>query len=114
MAVAAASSSRCNIQTHEHTLLVREIADNFLQRRRQFPDEGWYGENLIGAGELRLNREINDFEIVASGEMGLANLFEICEGGDGPGCLAGDVETQVPAFPVQGRFNLESIGWTGH
>jgi hypothetical protein len=45
--------ARKKVETGDDTLSVGQIADDFADRRRQYPHERWHGQNLVVLRALR-------------------------------------------------------------
>jgi hypothetical protein len=74
------STGRSNVESDEHTLGVRQIADNFADWRRQSPYESWNRQYLVSTGELRVLQKIDDFNLVFSTKVFFTDLLEIRNG----------------------------------
>src|SRR5580765_3581066 len=90
----ASSSSRTEIQSHEHTLRVRQIADDLLDGLRQPPHERRQCEDLVALGELGVLEEIDHLDLVAPLQVRFADLLQIREREDRLRGLSRDVEAQ--------------------
>src|SRR5580765_3392552 len=91
-ATTAWSSSRTEIQSYEHTLRVRQIADDPLDRFGQPSHERRQRQDLVAVGELRVLDEIDDLDLVASRQVRFADLPQIGERQDRLRRLPGDIE----------------------
>ena len=87
---------RPQIEADQHALLVGQVADDLLHRRRQTPDQRRHRDDLIAARELRLLQQIDDLDPVASGQMLFADRLEVAQRGGRSGALPGDVQPQDP------------------
>ena len=65
------------VEAHQHAVLVRQIADDALHRRRQAADQRRHRDNLNGPGQLRMLHQVDDLNPVASGEMLFADRLEV-------------------------------------
>src|SRR6185437_4566252 len=91
---------------NQHTFGVRQVSDDFLDRSWQAPNQSGNSDDLISAGQLRIFKQINDFDAISSAHVLLAELLEIAKGRDRVGCVTGDVEAQLPfhGFLVRASF----------
>ena len=75
---------------------IGQVADDFADRRRQFPHQRRHGQNLVALRELRIFHQVDDLDAVATGQVLFAELLEIAKGGDRFRSRSGDVEPQIP------------------
>src|SRR3569833_1150954 len=101
--------ARPQIQANQRALSVREVSNNLLNWRWKLAHKCGNGENLVTMGELRVLEQVDNLDLILSGEMLLANLFEISECGDGLWRLAGDIQPQPPHLPR--RDGLSAVIW---
>src|SRR5437773_6186307 len=83
-----------NLESKQHFVLVREIADHSTQGWRQLLDEGRRGENAIRLRDLGLLQHIDDLESILSVEILVANATEVRDGQLGSRTRAGHVQLQ--------------------
>ncbi len=100
MALTWARLGRLEIESNQHPLTIREIADDFLDRGRQPSDQSGNGDNLIAACQLRVAQEIDDFDPISASHVRLANLLEIAERRDRVGSVSCHVQAQFPLCGV--------------
>lgn len=65
------------IQPHNDTLGLGEVANDFLDRRREPSHQGRNGDDLIALGQLWLLQQVDDFDTVLALLLVLANLLEV-------------------------------------
>src|SRR4051812_41204543 len=95
------SASRLQIEAHQHSVGVGEIADDFAHRDGEFAYERGDGHDLITPRDLRIGSDVDDLDGVAVVEVLGAELFQVGDGGDGFGGLSDDVKAQVPRIVVR-------------
>src|SRR5687767_5029496 len=89
-----------HVQTDQDALLVGEIADDFLDGNRQLPHQGGNGEVLVAGRQPGVLQQVYDFDLVATGHMGLTEPLQVRERGHRLGGLPGHVEPKGPGlFP---------------
>src|ERR1700730_1317436 len=86
---------RANIEAHEDTLGVREVADNFANGLRKVAYQGRNGKYLVVLSELGGFYQVDDVEPVTALQMLLTNFLQIPQGDQGFWCLTGDVQAQL-------------------
>ena len=72
-------SPSTEIQPHKNSLMIGQIANDFLDRMRQTAHERGDGENLVAAGKPGVLEQIDDFQLVAAPEIVFADRFQIRE-----------------------------------
>src|SRR5687768_9068040 len=65
------------IQAHERSLRVRQVADDLLDRLWQLAHQRRQRQDLIAARELRFLQQIDHFDPVFPGQMLLADPFQV-------------------------------------
>ena len=65
------------LEADQHALGVRQVADQLLDRFRQFSDERRDGDDLIAAGELWVLDQVDHFDFVPSREVRVADLPQV-------------------------------------
>src|SRR4051794_8792513 len=73
------SSSRSQIQPNQHSFSIGQVANYFSHGFRQFPDQGWNGEDLVAAGQGGIFEKVHDFNAVFASHMLLADAFQISQ-----------------------------------
>jgi hypothetical protein len=58
--------ARPQVQSHEHTLGIRQVPDDLAHRNRQLSDQRRQGEDLITSGQLRILQKVYDLDTVFS------------------------------------------------
>ena len=76
---------------------------------RKFSHERRNSQNLIAARQRGIFHQIDDFDVILTFQIFLANFFEILEGGERAGRLAGYIETQIPTVRIV-AVGLRRIG----
>ena len=71
------SAYRLQIQPHNDALGLREVPNDFLDRRREPSNQCGNSNDLIALGQLRLLKQIDDFDAVLAVQFVLANLLEV-------------------------------------
>ena len=66
---------RPEIEAGQSALGVGQVADDFSKRQGSFPYNRRKGDNLVYPSGSRILYQIDDFDMVASGEMLFADLF---------------------------------------
>src|SRR5271157_1455257 len=87
-----------DVEADQDSFRAREVADDPPQGRRELPDQGGNGQDLVGAGQLRGEQEVNHLDGVAPPEILLADPPEVVDRRQRPGRLAGHVEAKLYAF----------------
>src|SRR5271157_1006617 len=87
-----------DVEADQDSFRAREVADDPPQGRRELPDQGGNGQDLVGAGQLRGEQEVNHLDGVAPPEVLLADPPEAVDRRQRPGRLAGHVEAKHHAF----------------
>ena len=87
------SSPSTEIESHENSLTIGQIANDLLDRMRQTAHERWDGDNLVAAGKPGVLEQIDDFQLVAAPEIVFADRFQIRERTQRPGRFSRDVES---------------------
>ncbi len=72
---------RSKVETDEHPLGIGEISYDLSDRLGEFPHERRDGDDLIALGKLRVFEQVDDFYVVASLQVLLADFLEVGEGG---------------------------------
>ena len=90
--------SSSKVQTHQYSLSIGQISNNFADRLGQFTHEGRDSQYLVPAGQSRVFEEVHDLDVISSSEVFFAETFEIGECGQGLGRLAGDIEPQLKSL----------------
>jgi len=75
LAIQPSSAHRLNIQTHQCTLGLGEVPNDFLNWRRQPSHQGWNGDDLIALCQLRLLEQVDDFNTVLAPQLVLTNFL---------------------------------------
>ena len=70
-------SGRTQVESDQHPLGVRQIADDLLNGLGQSAHQRRHSENLVAAGELRVLQQVDHLDVIAPGEILLADAFEI-------------------------------------
>src|SRR6185295_814974 len=91
----SSSGPDTEIQSDEHALRVREIADDLLDRFWQPSHERGHGEDLVALSELWILHQVDHLDLVPPMEVLLADLPQIREGEDRFRRLPGDVQPQL-------------------
>ena len=71
------SARRSNVEADEHTLSVRQVANDLLDRLRQPSYEGWNRQYLVPAGELRVLEKVHDLDLVFSRKAPVTDPLEV-------------------------------------
>ena len=82
------------LEAEQHFLGVGEVADDAPQGRRQLLDQRGRRENLVLLGELRMCEDIDDLEVVAAGQIVLADALEVLDGERRARRGSGDIELE--------------------
>ena len=82
------------LEAEEHFLGVGEVADDAPQRRRQLLDQRRRRQNLVLFGQLGMLDDVDDLELIAAGEIGLAESLQVLDGERGARRGAGDIELE--------------------
>src|SRR6185503_2052917 len=92
------SSDRPNIQADQNPFGIGKIPDDFSDRLRELPDQGWNRQNLIAASERGIFQQVDDLQSVLAGNVCLAELLQVAKGAHRFRSLAGNIKTQLPLF----------------
>ena len=71
---------RPKIEASQDAPGVGQVADDFSNGRGPFPYDCRHGDDLVVARDLRILDQIDDLDMVVSGEMFFADPLEIAEG----------------------------------
>src|SRR5262245_46680345 len=102
---------RAEVQSHQHPVRVREIADDFFHRRWQISHQGWDGHDLITASQLGILQEIDQLNAVSVRQMLRANPLEIREGGNRFWRLSRDIKPQYPSIVLRLGMRLGMLSY---
>ena len=69
------------VEAGQDALGVGQVTDDFANGRRPCSHDRRHGDDLVVNRDLRILHQIDDLDMVASGEMFFADLLEIAEGG---------------------------------
>ena len=67
------------VQSEEHFVQVRHVADEPLQREREPLDERGHRHNLLVSGQIRMLVDVDDFQVVPALQVLLAHPLEILD-----------------------------------
>src|SRR5512134_3609571 len=81
---------RPDTETDQDLLLVRHVADELAQRKREFLDQRRGGDDLLAPPEGLLLVDVDHFEVVLAWQILLADAFEVRYGPDGAGAHSRD------------------------
>ena len=70
---------RPELEANENSFGVGQVTDDSSTGQGLFPHDGRHGDDLVVPRDLRILQQIDDFDMVAAGEMCLTDLFEIAE-----------------------------------
>src|SRR5271166_6838813 len=87
-----------DVEANQDAFRVREVADDPPQGRWELLDQGGDGHDLVPAGQLRGEQEVNHLDGVAPLEVLLADPPEVVDRRERPGRLAGHVKAKLYAF----------------
>ena len=73
------SGSGSQVEPDEDPLGVGQVADDLADRSREPPDQGRDGDDLVPPGPPRVHQQVDDLDLVAMTEVGLAELLEVGE-----------------------------------
>src|SRR5690348_16419875 len=91
----ASATRREDVEAHEDTLLVGEVADDLRDRLRQPAHQRRDGQDLVARGELRGAEQVDHLDAVLAREVGLADAAQLRERGHGLRGLSRDVEPEL-------------------
>ena len=83
------------VQPDQHTFGIRQVADDFLDRRGQPAHQRRQRQDLVAPPQLRIFEQVDDFDAVAPREVLVADLAQVRERAHRLRRLPGDVEPEV-------------------
>src|SRR4029453_7477170 len=89
------------IESEQHALAIRHVADDSAHRQRQLLDERRRRDDLLDLREDRLLVDVDEPETVAALEILLADGFQVADGARRSRRHAGDVESQDVALAAR-------------
>src|SRR5690349_1572120 len=92
--LASATPPANEVETQEHAVALRHIADDPAQWQRQLPDERRNRDDLFVSREGRLLVDVDHFQVVPSLETLVANLADVPNRTGRPGRHAGHIEAK--------------------
>ena len=76
------SARRSNVEADEHTLSVRQVANDLLDGLRQPSYESWNRQYLVPVGELRVLEKVDDLDLLFSRKAPVTDHHEVRNGLD--------------------------------
>ena len=70
---------RPELEANQDSLGVGQVTDDSSTGQGLFPHDSRHGDYLVVPRDLRILQQIDDLDMVAAGEMCLADLFKIAE-----------------------------------
>ena len=90
---------RLDPEADEDALGVGQVTDDLAEGRGQSADERRDGEDVVAPASDGLLDQIDDLDLVAPGQMLLAQVLQVGERAQRLGRLTRDVQAQVPPDP---------------
>lgn len=84
--------NRPEVKSDQYALGVGEVADDFPDRFRQLSNQGGDGQDLIAPGQLGIDQQVNQFDLILAGQMVFADLLQVGEGFQTLWGLSGDIQ----------------------
>lgn len=84
--------NRPEVKSDQYALGVGEVADDFPDRFRQLSNQGGDSQDLIAPGQLGIDQQVNQFDLILACQVVFANLFQVGEGFQAFGRLSGDIQ----------------------
>src|SRR3979411_999369 len=98
------------IEADQGTLHVGQIADDLADRVGQLLHKGRDRHDLMVLRQPRIGKQIDDLDLVAAGQVFLADLLEVAEGGQRLRRLPRGVQPQLPFLVWAALYSLRAFG----
>src|SRR5262245_61529774 len=76
--------SLLHVEADQDDVAVRQVPDEALQGGRELLDQRRHGDDLVVPGPVGLLEDVDHLELVAPGEMLLADLLRVADRARGP------------------------------